>query len=282
MLKRILVPLDSSEFTPAATRMAVTLVNRELAMVKEPVTLVGLGLVDLDQIPSGRFADVVPREQILKDAEQAVQELVQHFRDEVRGLGVPEAQIETVQLSGSPFRQIIRESVFCDLIVMGERCSFPPVNTDYETMHSLYHWSSRPVIITERGFRRVDKVVMVMDGTAPASRMLYNYLHLEPFPGAKVVLLWSKLEEEEFGLTEFFNRVERWLTTYGIEVEPHRIPGSVEAQIADVMIEENAQVLALGIHREHFLDRFRDPLHMRQNFAHRLMQSIAASLFIVQ
>jgi hypothetical protein len=48
-----------------------------------------------------------------------------------------------------------------------------------------------------------------------------------------------------------------------------------------VVNEEKAQVLALGIHREHFLDRFRDPLHIRQNFARRLLSAMSASLFVV-
>ena len=45
------------------------------------------------------------------------------------------------------------------------------------------------------------------------------------------------------------------------------VQGTVEEGIADVVNAEKAQVLALGIHREHFLDRFRDPLNIRQNFA---------------
>jgi nucleotide-binding universal stress UspA family protein len=282
MLKRILVPLDTSEFTRAATRMAVTMANREQAVVKEPVTLFGLGLVDTDQIPTGRFADIVPREQILKEAEETAAGLIESFRRSLRELGVPEAQIETKQSAGSPFRQIIRESVFCDLIVMGERCSFPPVNDDYETMHSLYHWASRPVVITERNFADgVNTVVMLMDGTAPASRMMYNFVHLEPFPGAKVVLSYSKQEEEQFGLREYFERVKTFLESFGLAVRTHPVSGELEHEITGVVREEKAQVLALGIHREHFLDRFRDPLHIRQNFARRLLEAVSASLFIV-
>ncbi|HKJ00267.1 MAG TPA: universal stress protein [bacterium] len=281
MLKRILVPLDTSEHTLAATRMAATLANREQAVVPDPVTLVGLGLVDLDQIPSGRFADIVPRDQILAEAEASVGKLIEEFRRNAGQQGVPDAQIETRQVSGSPFREIIRESVFCDLIVMGERCSFPPVNTDYETMHSLYHEASRPVIITERNFDGVDRVVMVMDGTAPASRMMYNYVHLDPFPRAEVVLSWSQQEEEQFGLTEYFQRVQDFLASYHITVRTRPVQGTVEEGIADVVNAEKAQVLALGIHREHFLDRFRDPLNIRQNFAQRLLETMAASLFIV-
>jgi hypothetical protein len=36
MLKRILVPLDTSEYSVAATHMAATLANREQAVYREP------------------------------------------------------------------------------------------------------------------------------------------------------------------------------------------------------------------------------------------------------
>ena len=281
MLKRILVPLDTSDFTDAATRMAATLANREQAATRERVSLMGLGLVDLDQIPTGRFADIVPREQIIADAEKAVSELVGKFRARAAELGLPERQIETRQMSGSPFRCIIRESVFCDLIVMGERCSFPPVNVDYETMHSLYHEASRPVVITERQFDTVDTVVLLMDGTAPASRMMYNYVQLEPFPRAKVVLTYSTDEEQQFGLSEYFQRVAELLRTYRIQVTVRPFAGDVEEHIGKVVAEAKAQVLALGIHHEGFLDRLRDPLSLRPNFAKRLLQMVSASLFVV-
>ena len=281
MLKRILVPLDTSEFTDAATRMAATLANREQASVRERVAVMGLGLVDLDQIPTGRFADIVPREQIVADAEKAVSELILQFQARTAALGLPPRQIETRQISGSPFRLIIRESVFCDLIVMGERCSFPPVNVDYETMHSLYHEASRPVVITERDFEHVDTVVLLMDGTAPASRLMYNYVQLEPFPRAKVVLTYSMEEEQEFGLSEYFQRVADFLRSYRVQVSMRPFSGDVEGQIATVVSEAKAQVLALGIHRETFLDRIRDPLSLRANFARRLLQSVSASLFVV-
>ena len=281
MLKRILVPLDTSEFTGAATRMAAALADRAEATVREPVTLMGLGIVDLDQMPSGRFADIVPRDQIVAEAEASVSGLTETFRKEATGLGLPDAQIETKQVSGSPFRSIIRESVFCDLIVMGEKCSFPPVNQDYETMHHLYHEASRPVIITERDFKQVDTVVMLMDGTAPASRMMYNFVHLQPFPRAQVVLTWSKREEEQYGLEEYFRRVADFLASYHVRVKLHPMAGDAENEVAGVVNEEKAQVLALGIHSATFLDRFRDPLNIRHNFARRLLGSMSASLFVV-
>lgn len=281
MLKRILVPLDSSQYSSAATRMAASIAGRGPATVEEPVTLVGMGIVDLDQLPSGRFASVVPRDKIIGEAESEAKQLVEAFKKLTAELGVPQAQVETLSVSGSPFREIIRESVFSDLIVLGEKCSFPPVNQDYDTMHHLYHHASRPVVITESAYQRVERVVMLMDGTAPASRMMYNYVHLQPFPQAEVVLAYSQEEEQQFNLSKYFGRVRDYLASYHLNVRVHAFPGDAESAMAGVISTENAQVLALGIHREQFLERLKDPLGIRDNFATRLLRSTPASLFVV-
>lgn len=278
MLKRILAPLDSSEFNEAATRMAAHIAIRDGG---DGAILAGMGIVDLDQIPHGRFANIVPRDQIIADAEKEVDELVRNFQKEVQDLGVAPEKVETVKASGSPFREIIRESVFSDIIVMGEKCSFPPVNQDYETMHHLYHEASRPVLITDRDFDSVNTVVMVMDGTAPSSRMMYNYVHLLPFPSARVVLTYSGEEEKEYNLKNYFQRVEGYLSSYGLNVRTNSFPGEVESEISGIIDQEKAQILALGVHQQHFLEKLSDPFQLRGNFASRLLKSIPASLFVV-
>ncbi|MCH8077984.1 MAG: universal stress protein [SAR324 cluster bacterium] len=280
MLKRILVPLDSSKFTTAAMRMAANIANREKTSEGTEVTLVGLGIVDLDQLPSGRFSSVVDRDQIIAEAEQESAELIATFRAEVGKQGIPNEQIETKCLSGSPFNLIIRESVFSDLIVMGEKCSFPPVNQDYETMHNLYHVASRPIILAEHSIKTVETVVMAMDGTAPSSRMMYHYVHSNPFPKSRMVLTFAKSEVEEFGLENYFERVEQFLTSYGLNVSTHPIEENMEQEIGGVIEKENAQLLALGVHRDHFLSWFSDPLKIRQNFTTRLLRDTSTSLFV--
>jgi nucleotide-binding universal stress UspA family protein len=281
MLKRILVPLDTSEYTTAATRMAAHIANRERDATQEEVILFGLGIVDMDQVPTGRFASLVPREQLLKEAEEKVAELTASFKSQVQALGIHAGSVETATLTGSPFRGIIRESVFCDLIVMGQKCSFPPVNFDYDTMHELYHQASRPIILTDQNFDAVHTVVLAMDGTAPASRMMYAFAHLNPFPQAEVVLSYSRLEEKEYGLQDFFKRVLEFLRSHHYKVRASPYEGEMEADIGGLMEREKAQILAFGIHREDFLTRLSDPLRIRESYAKRLLRSIPGSLFIV-
>lgn len=282
MLKRILVPLDTSEFTVAATHSAALLATTAAgAGTSDGIDLTGLGLVDLDQLPTGRFASLVPREQILAEAEETVRGLVEAFRKRVKEAGVSDDRVHTRQAVGSPFGEIIRESVFNDLIVLGEQCSFPPVHHDYATLRHLYHEASRPILLTRKDFNQVQTVVLAMDGTAPASRMMYTFSQLNPFPGARVVLVHSKAEAEMYKLGGFFTRVEGSLRDHGLDVRTHPVAGELESELPAVVKGEQAQVLAVGIHGTQFMDRIRDPLDLRPHFAQRLLASMDASLFVV-
>ena len=103
MLKRILVPLDSSKFTSAAIRMAANIANREKTSEGTEVTLVGLGIVDTDQLPSGRFSSVVDRDQIIAEAEQGADELIAAFKEESGKPCIPTPLGGTKHPPGPPF-----------------------------------------------------------------------------------------------------------------------------------------------------------------------------------
>ena len=283
MLKRILVALSASEFTPAAIRMAAEMADVETEVEHERVTLVGLSMVDTDLMPSGRFSSLVPREEILAEAQVKAEEVITEFRALAKTLGVRENLIETICVSGSPFREIIRKGVFCDLIVMGRKSSFPPVYHDYETLPNLFHRASRPVLIVGDTHRPVERVILAMDGTAPSSRVMYHYVHLNPFPKAQLQVIYSKVEEEQYRLTEFFRNVESYLKSFHLKVEMKRVDGEIRDEIGGVVEKENAQVIAMGIHAEHFLDRFREALHinLREDTIQKMLRTTSACLFTV-
>ncbi|MCH7477264.1 MAG: universal stress protein [SAR324 cluster bacterium] len=283
MLKRILVVLSASEFTPAAVRMAAEMADVETEVEHERVTLVGLSVVDTDLMPSGRFSSLVPREELLAEAQAKAEKVITEFRALTKTLGVRENLIETSCVSGSPFREVIRKGVFCDLIVLGRKSSFPPVYHDYETMPTLFHRASRPVLIVGDTHRPLERVILAMDGTAPSSRVMYHYVHLNPFPKAKLQVIYSKGEEEQYHLTEYFRNVESYLKSFHLDVEMKRLDGEVRNEIVEVVKKEDAQVIAMGIHSENFLDRFGEALHinLREDTIEKILRTTSACLFTV-
>ena len=281
MLRRILVPLDSSDFTPVAIRFAAAMAQAEQKAKTGTAVVAGLAVVDADQIPVGRFASIVPREQLLNDALGQAEAILKKFRALTGKLGMKKAQVEGRTVTGSAFREIIREGVFCDLIVMTRTCSFPPMHQDYDTLTRLFHRSSRPIVIAADTFRPVKNVIMAMNGTAPASRLMYAYAHLNAFPRANLKVVYSEQEEAEYHLAEFFGKVKAYLNSYGLKPELVSLPGNFEQNLAALVKAEQADLLAMGIPGEHFLGKFRETLFLQTNPVHRMLAATGAALFTV-
>ena len=281
MIKHILVPLDGSKFTETAIETAVNLAQNAAGNEGDTCVVEGMGLIDLDQIPSGRFADLVPRDQILRESAHFASDLSKKFQQRAAELGLKPKQIATRQAEGSPFKEIIRESVFSDIIVMGHQCSFPPVNRDYDTMHHLYHAASRPVVVTGKSHHPVQNVVVGMDGTASASRMLYTLLQLNPFPKARIVLTYSERERQEHSLGDFFDRIGQFMDSHGMKAAVAPYGDNLEEEAPEIMRREGAQMLALGAHRGPLFERLADPFNLKESFAQRLLNEIKGALFIV-
>lgn len=282
MLRQILVPLDTKEFTPVATRIAVRIakdVNQALG--RDVVSLLGLGIVDLDQLPMGRFATLVPRDDILKEAREQARAAMRQFEKVAVEQGIAPQFVKTHFTEGAPFTAIMHHHVFSDLVVMGPTCCFPPVSVDYDTLDNLYHRASRPILLTPTDPREVKSVIMVMDGTAPSSRLLYAYAHLHPFPKAKIIVARSPFEEQYHELKDFFDRVQGYLESFGFTVEQVTTQGRLIESLPALAEKHHAGAIALGVHAEHFLDRVRNPLQLMLPGVKALLADCRAMLFTV-
>ena len=282
MLRNILIPLDTSKYTPAAISLASDIAGQVRdALGRDAVTLSGLGIVDLDQIPTGRFANIVPKEQILGEARETVENLLAEFKAGAKKGGVPDEHVEVHHTEGSPFQKIIHHHVFCDLMVMGETCAFAPITNDYNPLDNLFHKASRPLMITPDSPQQVETVVLAMNGTASASRMMYTYAQLNPFPKAKVLLTHSREEEDTHNLKDFFQRVMGYLESYRFNVEQARVEGQLMEALPLLCASHKAAAIAIGIQQEDFIDKLRNSLSLIRTPVEKLLQDTQAVLFTV-
>jgi len=281
MLHRILVPLDVSPGTASAIRLAASIAKQLRQDGRANVMLEGLGIVDTDQIPRGRFAAVASPDEMLENARAKARELVADFHKLALAEGLDEARLEERVSEGSPTTVIAHHHVFADMVVMTDTCSFPPVTRDYETLVHLMFESSRPILVVPEEATAVKEVLMVMDGTATSSRMMYAYVHLNPFPKAKVTVVRSTYEEQHHNLKDFFLRMERYMAGFGIEIKHTRVDGHMMEQLPDLIEREKTDLVAVGLHREHLLHKFAAPLHLVDMPVEELMRRTGVSLFTV-
>lgn len=282
MLRKILIPLDSSQYTDVAVKVAVDMANDVRDIIdRDAVVLIGLGIVDSGQIPAGRFATVVPREQIISESREEVERLMADFREKAHSMGIPKENIVTHYAEGTPFQKIMDYHVFSDLVVMGEKCSFLPDTQDYVMLEKVFHQSSRPIIVTKSDHREIKTVIMAMDCTSSSSRMMYSYAHLDPFPKAKLLLTHSREEEKKVSLDHFFESVGEFLDSYKFDYEHVRLEGDLFKNLPALVKERGAGAIALGIHQEHFLDILRKPMHLAGSPVEKLLEETGVVLYTV-
>lgn len=179
MIKQILVCLEGSRSTEAATLTAIQLA-RDLR-----ASLVGLAIVDEPDIRAGAAVGIggttFKRERdavLMADAHKQASDWLVLFESRCRRAGVPAKALEVV---GRPADSILVEMASRDLTVMGRDANFK-FETDPEdsgTRDAILHRASGPVLIVpEDAADRPPRnaVVIAYDGSGAAKRALASFV----------------------------------------------------------------------------------------------------------
>ena len=83
------------------------------------------------------------------------------------------------------------------------------------------------------------------------------------------------------GFLKFFGKVKAYLKSYGLKAELVSLPGNFEENLVAQVKADQADLLAMGIPGEHFLDKFRETLHLQTNPVQRMVEETGAALFTV-
>ncbi len=244
MLKRLLVPLGDSEYSLKAMEYAIHLAGTQ------DIHITGLALINwmekVSPIPS----------YVQEQVDQALEKVESLITDRK----FPKERYDIKKATGNPFRQIIREAVFSDVIVIGQKCHFPPKIQEDDSLKQLMYFSSRPILFTPLKFQPVKQVVMGIDGTASFSRLFHMYQHLNPFPNGKLFLVHTQEEMEMYNLQEFLPRVEKTFRERGFQVERLTVNTSFQEGLVRVASQANADLISFGVPQEHHQGRIQfDP-----------------------
>ena len=189
MLKTILVPLDGSAATIAASHFA-SLVARV-----QGATLTGLGVVDVPTIVAGSATPVggasykTERDHaLIDDAKKKIGTFVATFDRTCTAAGVVhQTQIE----EGLPYSVINRIGRSHDLIVIGRDTCFHFETSDRpgETLGRLLRDSSAPLCIVPGDVPEVKATIVAVDSATPSARTVQLFAHLRLWPDATVTVV---------------------------------------------------------------------------------------------
>ena len=255
MVRRILVPLEPSEYSVEAVKMA-TLIARQ-----QDAEVTGIGVVDVPGIekneggaPAGAiyYAEKAV-EHRTDEARRTVMELFARFRETCDAAGVRHRETE---LMGDPVEQVMEEARYHDLIVTGLRSRLRfATEEDEKKLDELLDATIVPVLAVPKQARELRSVLIAYDGSLLAARSLQRFAHLTMMPGLDITVLC--VDDDEDRAKRRLSRAEEYLRVYGAQqVRTVHEKGDV-VKIVEEEYLPRADLVVLGAHSKvPFVDFF--------------------------
>lgn len=253
-IRRILVPLDSSVYTDAATTRAC-----EIAKAHD-ADLTGLSVLDSPQIrssvaPADTFHWPLVQDAI-HEAIASAQKDIQANREKFDGVCVEKGiRHSAPKLEGAPAQIIYDVSALYDLVVMGLRTFYHfDTHADAgESLSKLLDQTVTPVLAVPKGKSEpIDEVLVLYDGSKSAAKTLRDFAAFAaPFDFSITVLTAT---EDDRQAEMLLHEATACLASHGIEkVHTKR---SKQSEVTPDTLGD-FDLVVLGIHSKRFLkDRF--------------------------
>jgi nucleotide-binding universal stress UspA family protein len=250
MIKRILVALDPDTDTPVATRHAAEIAARYQAEV------VGMAVVDTGHIEaemrgggigSMYYAEKL-HDRLTEEARDTAQQLVRAFEAALAETGIRYGDFVR---EGVPFRRIIEDMKYHDLLVIGRSPHFFYNHPEEETatLEQVVKQAVAPVFITGDVYRPVRRVLIAYDGSDPSARTLQCFAHLQPFGTGVEVDLLNVYEHEGAESELLLKLAKSYLDAHGFSARYTSMAGkSPDRLIVEYAERTAADVVVAGAH----------------------------------
>ena len=253
MIKRILVALDMESDTPVATRYAVEIGKRYQAR------LTGLAVVDMGSIEASSigggigtmyYADKL-REQLTDDAREKALALTEQFARDSKGV----EHIEMVE-EGVPFKRIVEDMKFHDLLVVGDDPHFfyshPKSRTD--TLTHVVENTIGPTLVVNETYREVRRVLVAYDGSSESARAMRRFATLAPF-GTDLNVTVVMVHDGDVEATRFLlSQASSYLEAHGFSVTTSAMEDKDAQQaILTATRTSEADLIVAGVHTKRTL-----------------------------
>jgi nucleotide-binding universal stress UspA family protein len=246
MLRSLLVGLDGSAYSQAATELALRWATRLHA------ELTGLAVVDAPHITE---AEAVPMgggyykgqrdERKLAEAQRAAQAAGEAFLARCAAANIA-ANFQLIV--GPPSDVFAIEAQRHDLLLLGQRTYFHWMNTDDadDTVEELLHKPPRPVVVVPKELPAGDAIVVAYDGGLEAARALAAFMGTGI--GTKYPTHIVTVHDDAADAAEIAARAVQYVGRHGDDATPFPTPtgrGQAESLLAHVATHQ-AQLLVMG------------------------------------
>lgn len=253
MIRRILVPLDPSDFTESAVRHACNIAKVSNAEVT------GLVVLDIERIksdigplpPGVSFYAKELQHNKLDAAKVHIANILSKFKAICKEERVRHAEGNR---QGSPSKRILESSMFYDLVIMGMRTYYHFETEEHsgDSLENVLDRTVTPILAVPKHMGAFDvtdgklRTLICFNGSFPSARALHRFLQLQ-IPAKVEATIAISHDNYEYANT-MLDEAERLLNSHGISSVSKR---SYSDNIISVLTPEylsEFEVIVLGIH----------------------------------
>ena len=241
MIKRILVGLAGTTYTPVAIERAVTLAKAQDAEVT------GVTVLDTRRVRSGAApaedADATPDRRIAITQAR----ITQSIRDFEVACQTANIKHRVVAESGDAFTRLVDLARYHDLMVFGLRSVF-----DYDFLAGdpesilirLVGAGVRPLIAVSEKFRSISRVVVAYSGSMESAKAMKRFVQMRLWPGAELKIVTFHPSDEK--AYELLRGAEDYCRAHGFSVCHQSNPGDPKVLLLAAATLWQADMIVMG------------------------------------
>jgi len=257
MARRILVPLDGSDYSKVATKVAIVMAKKSDGII------IGLGVVDTEEIDETAIGAGIGASyyaEHLKTFKKnkaigKIKTFLDEFEDECKSAKV---DFEKYSKSGDPVEEIISMGKTSDLIITGLRTFFHFETTPEpgDTLKELLESGVCPVLaVPKKEFKNNKKVLIAYDNTISSSKamkMFQRFYKTNPY-AKKVYLLNVNDDLDE--ADEILEGAKKYFKSHNIRVELEKRAGKPGKEILKFAKDKGVNLIVMGAYGESGLSK---------------------------
>jgi nucleotide-binding universal stress UspA family protein len=244
MVKRVLVALSGTPFTPIAVKWAIELAQRQGA------SLTGVTVVDTERLSDVGPVPIGGSAAARSLAEHRVAVTQQQIEEEIAGFekACTDASVSHVvdRERGDPFELLVELWRYHDLTIIGLRGLFEygvVHNPDDQVIQLMRH-GVRPIFAVSPEHRPVNRVLVSYSGSMESAMAIKSFAQLGLFPEATVKIVCFGFEEPK--AMPLLIDATAYLRAHGFEPEAESLPGTAKKGLLAYSQEWNADLVVMG------------------------------------
>jgi nucleotide-binding universal stress UspA family protein len=243
-IKRILLGLGGTDFTPVAVKRGVELARRHGAEITGVTIIDEAQLRNVGPVPAGAaHAARALREHRLRVTQGRIRGAIEDFQERCASDGVP---FRVQQETGEAFSLMTNLARYHDLMIFGLRSVF-----DYgfgvdpqDTLTRLVRSGVRPLIAVSREYREIRRVLLSYGGSAESAKAIKRFVQSQLWPDMQLRLLTCERSAEES--ETLLDDMAAYCRAHGFEVEREHSSEAPKDRILAAAADWNADLVVLG------------------------------------